>query len=122
MSAQDKAFEFPWERAAMRGDEMPDGLALPDQMAYTALRNIYSAYNSKALSREAARLEKRRLVRQYENVKESWAFWEKLSRHHTKILKESEAAKNACRKNPTPENALLLCDVMDGLRFMENMT
>ena len=28
-------FSFPWEKAAMRGEELPDGLSLPDQMAYT---------------------------------------------------------------------------------------
>lgn len=106
----------------MRGDEMPDGISLPDQMAYTALRNIYSAYHSKALSKEVASLEKRRLARQYENFKASWVSWEKLAKHHVRVTKDSEAAKNACRKNPTPENALLLCDVLDGLRFMENVT
>ena len=35
-------FSFPWEKAAMRGEELPDGLSLPDQMAYTCLRHIYA--------------------------------------------------------------------------------
>lgn len=101
----------------MRGDEMPDNLPLPDQMAYTTLRNIYSAYYSKAISREAASLEKRRLVRQYENAKETWAFWDKLAAHHASILKDSEKARTLCRKNPSPENVLLLCDVIDGIKL-----
>ena len=29
-------FSFPWEKAAMRGEELPEGLSLPDQMAYAA--------------------------------------------------------------------------------------
>ena len=49
-----EVFEFPWERAAMRGDEMPEGLSLPDQLAYTALRNVYHAYYNKIISRDAA--------------------------------------------------------------------
>lgn len=106
----------------MRGDEMPDGLSLPDQMAYTALRNIYTLYHQGHLGREMAAMEKRRLRMEYEKACETWAFWDKLAKHHVRVTKDSEAAKNACRKNPTPENALLLCDVLDGLRFMENMT
>ena len=115
MSRQDNAYTFPWERAAMRGDEMPDGLPLPDQMAYTALRNIYDAYYKKILSRDMAAAEKRKLRWKYEEARKSWDFWEKLGKHHTKILRDSELVKNACRKNPTPENAVLLCDVLDGL-------
>ena len=30
-------FTFPWEKAAMHGEELPEGLSLPDQMAYTCL-------------------------------------------------------------------------------------
>ena len=50
-------FSFPWEKAAMRGEELPDGLSLPDQMAYTALRNTYRAYYDKTISRDAAAAE-----------------------------------------------------------------
>lgn len=42
----------------MRGEELPDGLSLPDQMAYTALRNTYRAYYDKTISRDAAAAEK----------------------------------------------------------------
>lgn len=33
-------FSFPWEKAAMRGEELPDGLSLPDQMAYWSTSRI----------------------------------------------------------------------------------
>lgn len=59
---------FPWEREAMRGEEMPEGLSFPDQMAYTTLRNVYQAYYSKIISREAAAAEKGRLKYQYERA------------------------------------------------------
>jgi len=108
-------FQFPWERAAMNGDEMPDGLSLPAQMAYTTLRNIYDVYYRKSLSREAAAAEKRKLRRQYEMAMESLSFQDKLTDHHVRVIRATEMVKAACRKNPTPENALRLCDVLDGL-------
>ena len=43
-------FTFPWEKAAMHGEELPEGLSLPDQMAYTCLRNIYFLYYNKTIS------------------------------------------------------------------------
>ena len=45
----------------MRGEELPDGLSLPDQMAYTALRNTYRAYYDKTISRDAAAAEKQQI-------------------------------------------------------------
>ena len=54
---------FPWEQEAMRGDGIPDGLSLADQMAYTALRNIYWSHYEKRLSREQAKAEKNKLRR-----------------------------------------------------------
>lgn len=99
----------------MRGDEMPDGLPLPDQMAYTTLRNIYQAYSRKTISREAATAEKMRLRREYQMAKDQWAFWDSLAQHHVKVIRNTEAANTACRKNPTPENALRLCNVLDGI-------
>ena len=99
----------------MRGDEMPDDLPLPDQMAYTAMRNIYDAYHKKIINRDMAAAEKRRVRREYEQMSESWAFWGRLADHHAKILRNTETARTACRKNPTPKNAVRLCDVLDGI-------
>lgn len=99
----------------MHGDEMPDGLPLPDQMAYTTLRNIYRAYHDKTISRDMAAAEKQRLRREYEQMSEAWAFQGRLANHHSRILRDTEAAKTACRKDPTPENAMRFCDVLDGL-------
>lgn len=112
------AYMFPWERSAMNGEEMPDGLPLSDQMAYTALRNIYRAYHDKAISRDMAAAEKRRLRREYEQAKGSWEFWERLAAYHARVLRDTETAKTACRKDPTAENALWLCSVLDGLETM----
>ncbi len=103
----------------MRGDEMPDGLPLPDQMAYTSMRNIYWAYHNKIINRDMAAAEKCRIRREYEQMSESWAFWGRLADHHARILRDTEAAKTVCRKSPTPENSILLCDVLDGIAHLE---
>lgn len=108
-------FEWPWERAAMHGDEMPEDLSLPDQAAFTAMRNIYSAYRDKKLNREQASREKKLIRYQYESDKQSFEFTSSWAQRYAALMRDSELARTACRKNPTSENALLLCDVLDGL-------
>lgn len=95
--------------------ELPEGLPLPDQMAYTAMRNIYAAYHRKTLDRETAAAEKQKIRHGYERAVEALAFEDRLARHRARVLRDTEAAKTACRKAPTPENALRLCDVLDGI-------
>ena len=95
---------------------MPDGLSLADQMAYTAMRNIYEAYHSKYLSREQAAAEKQKVRLAYVRMTEREKFQDRLAEYHVRLIKASEGAKGACRKNPSPENAIWLCDVMDGIR------
>ena len=111
------ALAFPWEREAMRGEEMPDGLSFPDQMAYTTLRNVYQAYYSKIISREAAAAEKGRLKYQYDRVVRQMNFDRKLCAHHVRVIKATEGAKNAFRKTPTIEAGLRLCEALDGIQL-----
>lgn len=99
----------------MRGEELPDGLSLSDQMAYTALRNTYRAYYDKTISRDAAAAEKQRIRLAWERAVSRAAFDQRLTTYHVKVIRETEAAKNAFRKDPTPANALRLCNAMDGL-------
>lgn len=108
-------FTWDWERAAMRGDDMPERLPLPDQMAYTAMRNLYVAYHRNIIDRGSASAEKRRIMRSYKLAVDQIAFDDKLARHRAQILRDTEAAKTACRKEPTAENAARLCDTLDGL-------
>lgn len=110
---------FPWEKEAMQGNPMPEGLLLADQMAYTVLRNIYRSYYGKVLSREQAAREKNILRREYERAVKDMAFWDKVNQKHCRVLKSTELAAAACRKDPAPENALRLCDVIVGLNGME---
>ena len=115
MSAPDTGFDFPWEREAMRGAEMPDGLSIHDQMAYTSLRTIYHDYHEKRLDRATASVEKRRILAAWDKAKRTADFECKLAFFHARLYKDTEGAKTAVRKNPTKENAITLCNVLDGL-------
>lgn len=108
-------FEFAWERAAMRGDELPDRLTLVDQMAYTAMRNIYQAYERRYITREAAAAEKQKVRMAYERSEAEERHQRELAFFQAERTKAVEGAVCHCRKAPTPENALFLCDVLDGL-------
>lgn len=108
-------FTFPWEKAAMHGEELPEGLSLPDQMAYTCLRNIYFLYYNKTISQDQAAAEKQRIRVQWERAASAAEFERKLSEHHARVIRETETVKTACRKDPTAENALRLCNAIDGL-------
>lgn len=99
----------------MHGEEMPDGLDLADQMAYTSMRNIYCLYQKKAISRDQASAEKCQIRRKWKLSKDAIEFASKTAEFRSKQLKLTELAKTECRKNPTPENTLRLCDILDGI-------
>lgn len=42
---------FPWERQAMNGDEMPDGLGYPEQILYLSLRLLYKSLRQGVIER-----------------------------------------------------------------------
>ena len=109
------AFEFPWERMAMNNLEMPDGLPLQDQMAYTAMRNIYYSFRHGVITRDAAAAEKLKIRSRYDNMVSEWARWGDLAKYHCKLRKDIEAAATTCRKDPTPEHGMALCNAIDGL-------
>ena len=72
-------------------------------------------YSNKTISRDRAAAEKQRVRVQWEKTTGAMEFDRKLTAHHVEVLRNTEAAKTACRKNPTPENALRLCNAIDGL-------
>ena len=108
-------FTFPWEQAAMRGDEMPDGLPLPDQMAYTAMRNIYNAYHKKIISRDVAAAEKRKVRKEYEQSVKEVNFQKKLAYFRSELSRKTEIASTDFRKNPTIEGAIRIVKIVDGI-------
>ena len=111
--------DFSWEREAMRGEEIPEGLGLADTAAYTALRDIYERFRGKRMGREQAVREKRVVLRQWEQAREAEALERKLLDYHVRLIRGTELAIIRCRKEPTAENALYLCDVLDGVERPE---
>ncbi len=115
MSAPEPGYAFSWEREAMQGAEMPEGLSIYDQMAYISLRTLYHDYRERRLGRAAASAEKRRIVSAWQRAKDTAEFQRELAIFSARAFKDTEAAKTAVRKDPSPENAIRLCNVMDGL-------
>ena len=113
MSTPDYSYAFPWEREAMQGAEMPDGLSMYDQMAYISLRTLYHDYHE--MDRATASAEKRRIFGAWDRAKRTAEFERKLAFFHARLYKDTEMAKTAVRKDPSPENAIRLCNVLDGL-------
>lgn len=92
---------FPWERQAMNGDEMPDGLGYPEQILYLSLRLLYKSLRLGAIERSTAIKEKKQLMG------EEWV----------EVTKNTELARAAYRKNPTHENAMLLIEIIEGRKL-----
>jgi hypothetical protein len=60
--ADETGIVLPWENDAMAGLEMPNGLSYPDQILYLGLRMLYAQYFKKAIDRETATKEKKKLL------------------------------------------------------------
>lgn len=101
---------FPYERQAMRGEEMPDHLCGPDRWMYIALRYLYAQYQKKEISREAATRDKKKLMESYETFKGLWEMGE----HWSQVLRNTDLARAEFNQNPTVENGRKLVQAIDG--------
>lgn len=102
---------LPYEKAAIRGDEMPDGLSFPDQLMYIALRSLYSQVRQGIIPRDAGVREKRKIMPQYERYRSGWD----CGLEWAKKLKVTEAARAAYRKNRSLTAADELVAIMEGV-------
>ena len=59
--------------------------------------------------------EKKKVKHKYDQAVEDEKFRNKQAIYHIKVHKQAEQAMNAVRKDPSPENALRLVDVLDGI-------
>ena len=100
----------------MRNDEMPDDLCIYDQAAFQALRCLYKSYHEKAIDREAAGKEKRKIKKALDAEIENAKFQDGLAKHRSEMFKCVESANSAYRlsSNHTPE-ADRLSDTILGL-------
>lgn len=111
--AEDKLPQFEYERQAMNGDEMPEGLRFAGQHYYLGLRMLYHQYKQGVIDREKASREKRRLLRQYEYD----LMWEEIADGFIQQRNDSETARADYRKNPCHENAIKIIESIEGVMW-----
>lgn len=97
--------EFPFERAAMHGEPMPEELRLHEQAAYQAMRHLYAVYQQGGISREAAAREKRLIYAAFEKERMAFENSREAFRVHAELWKNIEAAGNRFGRERTIENA-----------------
>ena len=108
--ADETGIVLPWEKNAMAGLQMPDGLSYPDQILYLCLRMLYHQYYQKVIDRETATKEKKKLLDEYK----VYQLQEELEKQWVEIVRLTELARAEYRKNPCHENAMKLIEVIEG--------
>lgn len=104
--------KIPYERAAMRREEMPDGLSYPDQLLFLALRSLYAQLKAGIIDRPVGIAEKKKLLETYRVQTFNWQMGEAFTRQ----IKATEHARSAYRKERSLENADKLLAALDGVK------
>ena len=94
--------EFSFERQAMHGQPLPQGLDIADSCLYVALKNIYAMYRNKMISRKDATEEKRRLIYNWKTDKSKIEF---LNRESEELRNKIGTASEDYKNNPCIETA-----------------
>lgn len=104
---------LPWEKDAMAGLEMLDGLSYPDQILYLSLRMLYAQYFKKLIDRETATKEKKKLLDEYK----VYQFREEMGKQWVEVIRLTELARADYRKAPCHENAMKLIEIIEGKKL-----
>lgn len=108
--SQTTGVTLPWEKKAMAGDEMPNGLEYPDQILYLQLRMLYAQKRAGIIDREQAVLEKKKLLDTYRHHQ----YIDQMGKTWVKQIKDTELARAEYRKDRTLENADKLVALIEG--------
>lgn len=109
--ADEKLIELSYERIAMSGGEMPDDLVWYDRQMFLWLRMLYHQYKTGVIDREIATREKRKLLKDYDFNK--WQ--DDFTKDVAKKIVDTEAARQAYRKNRTLDNADAIILAFEGV-------
>ena len=101
---------LPYEKIAMAGGEMPDGLEYPDQVLFLELRMLYDQFKRGIVDKVAATREKKRLLDNYR----MYQFNDQMGKEWAEQIKLTELARAAYRKERTLENADRLVALIEG--------
>lgn len=102
---------LPYEKEAMRGLDMPDGLEQPDQLMFLCLRQLYGQKRAGLIERNRAVSEKSKLLEEYRVAKFRYGLWEQ----GAALWKRIEAASSEYRKSPSVEAADKLLEAIYGV-------
>lgn len=102
------------ERAAMNGDQMPDGLCLEDQVYFQGLAYLYGRFRAGFITRERGSEEKGKMKHKWSEAKKMDEFSSKLSKRTAEMWKLIEGAQSRYRKERTLEAADALSNSLDG--------
>lgn len=94
--------EFDFEREAMQGKPIPQGLDIADSCLYIALKNLYAMYRNKLISRKDATEEKKRLIYNWTTDKSKIEF---LNRESEALRDKIGTASDDYKNNPCIETA-----------------
>ena len=108
--ADTKLLELSYEKIAMSGGEMPNGLEYPDQILFLELLLLYDSYKRKMIDRDTATQEKVELLRTYEAHK----IVDKMGKEWVDQIKRTELARATFRKEKNIENAEKLLACVEG--------
>ena len=111
--AEETGIVLPWEKDAMAGLEMPNGLSYPDQILYLELRMLYKQYFQKVIDRETATKEKKTLLDEYK----CYQHQDEIGKEWVEVIRLTELARAEYRKNPCHENAMKLIDIIEGKKL-----
>lgn len=105
--------ELPYERIAMAGGEMPQGLQYHDQITFRSLRDLYRDYQKQTITRDVAKKEKAEIIRERDSLK----FMCDLFRENVEMTKLTELVRAEYRKTRSLEAADRLCDILEGRKI-----
>ena len=93
--------ELSFERAAMKGEELPAGLKLTEQKAFYCLRLLYSDYHAEKITREQAAAEKQKIIFQMQEEIKT----DEMNIRISQLWKRIETAAGQYADNPSIEAA-----------------
>ena len=98
------------ERAAAAGKPMPKELRLSEQLLFLTLRELYHSFKSGAVSREQGSMEKKQIMKAYDQV----LFEQNVLDEHLKIRRRIERELGSLHKNDC-EACRRVARVFDGI-------
>lgn len=104
---------LPYEKIAMAGGEMPDGLEYPDQVLFLELRMLYDQFKKGIIDKATATKEKKKLLDAYR----VYQFNDQMGKEWVEQIKLTEFARSAYLKDRTLENADKLVALIEGRKL-----